>query len=418
MIENRFMRRLREKENRKMKKSTVNGIGKCVAVAGIVGAMTVMHSERAEAARIDITGDIQEDAAGSEFESLIADNNNMASPVKADGIEVMEEADSSSDVVGILPAGAKANILLSGDEWTMIQSNDVKGYVMTSDIASGIELDYIERDRCDLFKRTATCLVDGLNIRDEKDETLPNVSGRLEEGDTVTVLEEGSEWIKIETDSGDEGYVKSEYVDVDIAEAEVQKVALPEEIKYPEISGETQEDVMIDWRGYLGGDAEGDNKDLYESGGYGTSNRYSLEEVQAMMIEAGQLVDGVEVSQQRMNIVNYALQFVGNPYVWGGTSLTNGADCSGFVQSVFRDNGISLFRTSWVQATMGKEVAMEDIRPGDLLFYNHGPGTQIGHVTMYIGNGKVVHASCRRDGIKVSDITYRTPCSIRNVIGD
>lgn len=107
------------------------------------------------------------------------------------------------------------------------------------------------------------------------------------------------------------------------------------------------------------------------------------------------------------NVADYALQFVGNPYIYGGTSLTNGTDCSGFTQSVYRHFGVSIPRTSGEQAGFGREVPYEDMEPGDLVCYS-------GHVAMYIGGGRIVHASSRKEGIKVSnDPAYRTIVSIR-----
>ena len=110
------------------------------------------------------------------------------------------------------------------------------------------------------------------------------------------------------------------------------------------------------------------------------------------------------------SVVDYATQFVGNPYVWGGTSLTNGADCSGFVQSVYANFGVSLPRTSYEQQNAGTEVSYADAQPGDLICYG-------GHVAIYMGNGQIVHASNSRDGIKVSNnAAYRTILSVRRLV--
>lgn len=110
------------------------------------------------------------------------------------------------------------------------------------------------------------------------------------------------------------------------------------------------------------------------------------------------------------SVVDYATQFVGNPYVWGGTSLTNGADCSGFVQSVYENFGVSLPRTSYEQQNAGTEVSYADAQPGDLICYG-------GHVAIYMGDGKIVHASNSTDGIKISnDATYRTILSVRRLV--
>ena len=111
------------------------------------------------------------------------------------------------------------------------------------------------------------------------------------------------------------------------------------------------------------------------------------------------------------SIVNFATQFVGNPYVWGGTSLTNGADCSGFTQSVMANFGISIPRTAAAQSGSGTPVDLSEIQPGDLLFYSGDGG--IGHVTIYMGNGQVVHASNPSTGITISSYGYRTPVSAR-----
>lgn len=109
----------------------------------------------------------------------------------------------------------------------------------------------------------------------------------------------------------------------------------------------------------------------------------------------------------RNEIVEYALKFEGNPYVWGGTSLTKGADCSGFTQSVFRDKGIMIPRNSRAQATGGKRVSIKDIKPADLIFY--GRGGTINHVAIYIGNYKVISASNAKTGIRVTKYDYRKP---------
>ncbi|MHB8131579.1 MAG: C40 family peptidase [Mobilitalea sp.] len=112
-------------------------------------------------------------------------------------------------------------------------------------------------------------------------------------------------------------------------------------------------------------------------------------------------------SSIRNDIVNYALQFDGNPYSWGGTSLTRGADCSGFTQTVFRDKGIKIPRTSKTQAASGSKVSLDDIKPGDLIFY--GKNGIINHVAIYIGDEKVISASSKSTGIRITAYNYRDP---------
>ena len=134
----------------------------------------------------------------------------------------------------------------------------------------------------------------------------------------------------------------------------------------------------------------------------------------AKTIEQVKYGDGV--SDVRASVVSYALQFVGNRYVWGGTSLTRGADCSGFVMSVFANYGVSLPHSSGSQAGCGTSISASEAQPGDLFFY--GNGSRINHVAIYNGNGQVVHASSPKSGIKISGAYYRTPVKVVRVINN
>lgn len=192
---------------------------------------------------------------------------------------------------------------------------------------------------------TATVTAEELSVRTEPSEEAETVVA-LTEGETVTVEESVDGWEKVVVE-GQEGYVPTDYVTVE------------ETFKMAE----------------------------------------SKEEEEARL--------AAESAALRAELVSYAQQFVGNPYVWGGTSLTNGADCSGFVMAVFRDFGYSLPRTSREQAASGREISYEEAQPGDLLFY--GSGSRINHVAIYIGDGQIVHASTSSTGIKISDAYYRTP---------
>lgn len=117
--------------------------------------------------------------------------------------------------------------------------------------------------------------------------------------------------------------------------------------------------------------------------------------------------------EARQGIVDFALQFVGNPYVYGGTSLTNGADCSGFVMSVFAEFGYELPRVAAAQCAASEKKSVADIEAGDLVFYGDGG---IDHVALYIGDGKIVHASTAATGIKVSDYDYRAPAAVGSFV--
>lgn len=144
-----------------------------------------------------------------------------------------------------------------------------------------------------------------------------------------------------------------------------------------------------------------------ESGGAGQASEAAGRESGAAGTAGGRPVKSIGGTEFGRNVADYALQFVGNPYVYGGTSLTGGTDCSGYTQSVYRHFGVSIPRTSGEQAGFGREIPYEEMEPGDLVCYS-------GHVAMYIGGGRIVHASSRKEGIKVSnDPAYRTIVSIR-----
>ena len=170
-------------------------------------------------------------------------------------------------------------------------------------------------------------------------------------GEELEVIEQLDGWIKVAIDS-DEGYVSADYVEVN---TELPTAMTMTEVRY-----------------------------------------------------------GQGVSDVRVDLVSYACQFVGNPYVWGGTSLTKGADCSGFVLSVFANYGVSLPHSSVAQSNSGTKISSSEAQPGDLFFY--GNGSRINHVAIYIGNGQVVHASSPRTGIKISGAYYRNPVKVVRIL--
>ena len=175
------------------------------------------------------------------------------------------------------------------------------------------------------------------------------------------------------------------------------------EIMYQEVESDSEESSS-DESTEDGGES-GSGEVQYDEYGnvIDSDNTVSMEDYQAEASSSSSSGSG-------SSVVDYATQFVGNPYVWGGTSLTNGADCSGFVQSVYANFGVSLPRTSYEQQNAGTEVSYENAQPGDLICYG-------GHVAIYMGDGKIVHASNSTDGIKISnDATYRTILSVRRLV--
>ena len=154
-----------------------------------------------------------------------------------------------------------------------------------------------------------------------------------------------------------------------------------------------------------------DDEEAYVSGDY-----VDVEERLEKAVTLTELKYGQGVSDVRVDLVQYAKQFVGNPYVWGGTSLTNGADCSGFTLSIYKKYGVSLPHHAASQAQMGTKIDYGSAQPGDLVFY--AKNGSINHVAIYIGNGQVIHASSPKTGIKISSWNYRTPECIRRYLAN
>ena len=163
-------------------------------------------------------------------------------------------------------------------------------------------------------------------------------------------------------------------------------------------------DVEGDWvRVYL------DDEEVFVSAQY-----VEVSSELATAITMTELFYGQGVSDVRVDLCQYAKEFLGNPYVWGGTSLTNGADCSGFVLSIFKKYGVSLPHSSVAQAGSGTTIKVSEAQPGDLIFY--GNGKSINHVAIYIGGGQVIHASNPKTGIRISNVSYRSPVKAVRVL--
>ncbi len=152
-----------------------------------------------------------------------------------------------------------------------------------------------------------------------------------------------------------------------------------------------------------------DDEEAFVSGDY-----VNVEERLEKAVTLTELLYGQGVSNVRVDLVQFAKQFVGNPYVWGGTSLTKGADCSGFTMSIFSKYGVSLPHHAASQAQMGTKINLSEAQPGDLVFY--AKNGRINHVAIYIGNGQVIHASSPKTGIKISSVNYRTPACVRRYL--
>ena len=280
------------------------------------------------------------------------------------------EDKGNANIIGKMTSKAGGEILETLDGWYKVKSGPIVGY-----ISSDPQYTATGREAKDIALQTASLKAvistDVLNVRTEP-STDAKIWTQIVKDEKYPVIDDPETpdgWLKIDLDSVDEedgGVSDGAYISTRDNNVEVRYV-INEAIKFkPAESG---------------------------SGGSGSSGSGS----------------------RRSQIVNYAIQFVGNPYVWGGTSLTNGVDCSGFTMKVMQKFGVSLPHYSGSQAKMGKKVTSGNMKSGDLIFYA-GSNGRINHVALYIGNGQVVHAASRRSGIKISTWNYRSPVAIRNVL--
>ena len=277
-------------------------------------------------------------------------------------LNIREEPSTDGKIIGKMTSKAAGEILETLDGWYKVQSGPIIGYISADPqyTATGQEARDIAMQTASL---QAIIKTDVLNVRTEPN-TDSKIWTQIIKDERYPVVSQLDGWVEIDLGSVDEedgGEADKAYISTRDNNVEV-RYALNEAIKF------------------------------------------SPEEIAAQA-----------AASLRSRIVNYALQFVGNPYVWGGTSLTNGVDCSGFTMKVLQNFGISLPHYSGSQAKMGRAVKSSEMKPGDLVFYAGSSGV-VNHVAMYIGGGQVVHAASSRSGIKISTWNYRTPVAIRNVI--
>ena len=297
--------------------------------------------------------------------------------------------ETKGKIIAKLPSNAGCDILdTSTAGWLKIRSGNITGYVKSEYILTGQQA----KDKAlQVAKLMAISNTDGVNVRTEPN-TNSSIYTQISNSERFLVADQQDGWVKIEIDDQD-AYLSSDYVDV--------KYGLEEAIKYTPV-------VEV-------ADTSNSKSNTKNSTGKSSSSSKNSGKKSSANDGAAGSKSG-SVSSKRAQIANYAVQFVGNRYVYGGTSLTNGTDCSGFTMSVMAKFGVSLPHNSGAQSGSGKSITSSQMRPGDLVFYSGSGG--INHVALYIGNGQVCHASNAKSGIKISTWNYRTPAKIVNVLGD
>jgi cell wall-associated NlpC family hydrolase len=320
----------------------------------------------------------------SPYDSLYQD---LAIAQVTDYVNIRNKASEESKILGKLYNNSAATILEEKGDWVKVKSGSVTGYIKVEYLVTG---DKVEELAKSVGKRIATVTTTTLKVR-EKAGLNSTVETLVPIGEELNVKKEQKGWIKVKIDSDVIGYVSSDYVELRTEFAEAESI----EEEKARLQEEAQRAAER---------AEAQNQETARTTIVSTNESNEPKQSNDTVKEKP---SSSSSSSSRSRLVDYALRFQGNPYVWGGTSLTNGADCSGFTQSVFRDNGISIPRTSRTQATGGRTISISEMQPGDLIFYDRN-GT-INHVAIYIGNGKVIGASNPENGIRISNYTYRQP---------
>lgn len=301
----------------------------------------------------------------------VEDYSNMAIANVSEFLNIRAEANEDAEVLGKLYPNGAATVLETLDGWYKVESGDVTGYVSADYVIVGDEA------ACKAAsERIATITTETLKLRKEA-STEAGVYTLLSTGQEVTVLDESIEgWVKVKYSSY-EGYISSEFVSLET----VYEYAESKEAEEARLEAEAAE-----------------RRRSEEAAAKATAKT-----------EAASKSYNPPAGGSGQSVVDYAVQFVGNPYVYGGTSLTNGADCSGFIMSVYAAFGVSLPHSSYGMRSVGYGVDASQVQPGDIICYN-------GHVAIYIGNGAIVHASNKSEGIKITyNWQYKTVVAIRRI---
>lgn len=296
-----------------------------------------------------------------------------------DYVNVRSIPSEKGDIIGKLYNNSVGTFEAEEDGWYKITSGSVTGYVKAEYCVTGEDAVEIAKQ---VGKRIATVNTQTLFVRAEA-TTESSVIGMVPEAEELLVLEAEEGWVKVDVEEGT-GWVSTDYVEL--------------HSEFVQAESKEEEEAR------LAKEAE-ERRKAREAAAQAAGNRATTSSAQTTTTS----YTVGEGSEMGVAVAEYALQFVGNPYVYGGTSLTNGADCSGFVMSVYANFGVSLPHSSASDRSQGYAVAsLDEAQPGDLICYS-------GHVALYIGNGQIVHASNKKTGIKVSNASYRKILAIRRI---
>ena len=374
-------------------------------------ATAVLETAREEAARY--AQELKEQETDTDFESQESNEESeiteteLAVTQVESYLNIRNQPDLEGEVIGKLYPDSVGEIIGEEGEWLQISSGTVNGYIKAEYVLRGEEG---ARKAEEVGERQAKVEAVTLRLR-EAATTEARTVELLPQEEILHVQEEETEgWIKVASEAA-EGYVSADYVEVytiyQEAESKEEEEARLKKEEEERLRAEAERAAQAAREAAQASAVRGQASSKtaksrqVTSGDQISQNTQSAQRRQASHTTA---------SGMGQSIANYALQFVGNPYVYGGTSLTNGADCSGFVMSVYKHFGINLPRTSGEQGKCGTNAGgLANAVPGDLVSYS-------GHIGIYIGNGQIVHASSAKTGIKVSNANYRTILSVRRIV--
>lgn len=366
-------------------------------------------------------------------------------PITKAGSDTLE-TEVENDIIQDNSISENSSVLIGGDILSDDEEEEISVYedehaiqnVLSAPIGSGaiVEVTKTEQEYAEAYEKAKNAnwgytnlgiadVDNNLNVRAIAAED-GRLVGKLPRNAACEVLDEDGTWAHIKSGKV-EGYVSLEYLLTGIpAKRKAEELATTvacvntdslkvraeantdSEVITLVANGEELEVISVDgdWvKVYL------DDEEVYVSAEY-----VKVSSELGTAITMTELLYGQGVSDIRVDICQYAKEFLGNPYVWGGTSLTSGADCSGYVMGVFKKYGVKLPRTSREQANSGTTVSVSEAKPGDLIFYSNGK--TINHVAIYIGGGQVIHASNPKTGIRISNVNYRSPVKAVRVLYD
>lgn len=325
-------------------------------------------------------------------------------------VNIRKKPGEDSEIIGKLYKGSKCDIIKDKGDWVKIESGNAKGYIKAEYLARGFDAEKLIDE---YGTKVAEVTVETLNVRFEAN-TDSRIATQIPMGEKLLVLKKKGDWYEVAINDGDEdqitGWVSKDFVKVKIQWKHA--ITIKEEKAEEERKAAAEAALEAQQRALAAEQAEQARQQQ-------TTQRQTQANNTQRVVQQPKVEEKVQTSvggsAKGQNIANFALNFVGNPYVWGGTSLTRGCDCSGFAMSVYANFGIGLNRTSRAQAGNGYAVGMNELQPGDLVFYAAN-GRSISHVAIYIGGGRVVHASTPRTGIIVSSVYHQSPYCARRIV--